>query len=59
MAISAVVRETNMPAILIEGGFLTNKKERDNIMTKEYQQKIADGIAKGVDQFLKRNPDVL
>lgn len=49
----AVVRETNMPAILIEGGFLTNREERNNILTSAYQKKIAIGIAQGVDKYLK------
>lgn len=49
----AVVRETNMPAILVEGGFLTNPDERRNIMDTAYQKKIALGIAKGIDKYLK------
>lgn len=49
----AVVRETNMPAILVEGGFLTNPDERRNIMDIAYQRKIALGIAKGIDKYLK------
>lgn len=49
----AVIRETTMPAILIEGGFLTNPKEQEKLRDKEYLKKIAWGIAKGIDDFLK------
>ncbi len=49
-----VLRETKMPAILVEGGFLTNAKERNNIRNRAYLQKIAKGIAEGVDRYAKR-----
>jgi N-acetylmuramoyl-L-alanine amidase len=48
-----VLRENSFPAILIEGGFLTNSDERKLIYTKAYQEKIAMGIAKGIDKYLK------
>lgn len=49
-----VIRENSFPAILIEAGFLSNKEERERIYTKEYQEQLAKGIAKGIDAFLKR-----
>lgn len=48
-----VIRETNMPAVLIEGGFISNFKERGLLKSREYQEKIAQGIADGVDQYFK------
>ena len=48
-----VIRETRMPAILIEGGFLTNPQEREKIKQLAYQQRLAWGIADGIDKFLK------
>ncbi len=48
-----VIRETNMPAILIEAGFMTSPEERLNLRDKTYLEKIAQGIAKGVDKYLK------
>lgn len=50
----AVIRETKMPAALVECGFLTNPGERDKLLTKEYRRKLALGIAHGVrDYFLE------
>lgn len=50
-----VLRETKMPAILVEGGFLTNVEERNKIRDRAYLQKIAKGIAEGVDSYAKKN----
>lgn len=47
----AVIRETKMPAILIEGGFLTNETERDNILNNAYRKKIALGIVQGIEHY--------
>jgi N-acetylmuramoyl-L-alanine amidase len=46
-----VTRETTMPAILVEGGFITNKREFSALRNKTYLSKIALGIAEGIDQF--------
>lgn len=47
----AVIRETKMPAILVEGGFLTNEEERGNILQANYRKKLALGIAQGIEHF--------
>ena len=49
----AVVRETAMPAILIEGGFLTNKEELSRINNLVYRQRLASGIAEGIGKFVQ------
>lgn len=51
----AVLRQTRMPAALIEGGFLTNAKERARIKNSAYLEKIARGIAAGIHNYLSRN----
>jgi len=48
----AVLRETNMPAILVEGGFMTNYEERFLLKDRKYLDKIARGISLGVQKFL-------
>lgn len=48
-----VIREAAMPACLIETGFLTNSAERSRLKTSDYQEKIADGIAAGIDQYFR------
>lgn len=46
-----VTTKTNMPACLIETGFLTNPNERGLLVDGEYQDKIAEGIAAGIDLY--------
>lgn len=46
-----VVRLTKMPSVIVECGFLTNPEEREKLQTAAYQQKIADGLAQGVDNY--------
>lgn len=48
----AVVRETKMPAILIEAGFLSNPAERARIHDHKYRHSLAQGIAQGIDAYL-------
>lgn len=48
-----VIRETSMPAVLVEGGFISNTKERTLLKSRDYQEKIAQGIADGIDQYFK------
>lgn len=49
-----VIRETSMPAILVEGGFITNPKERSYLKNPAYQERIARGIADGIDLYFKK-----
>jgi N-acetylmuramoyl-L-alanine amidase len=43
-----VLRKTNVPAVLVECGFLTNPNEGQYAQTASYRQKLAEEIAAGV-----------
>jgi N-acetylmuramoyl-L-alanine amidase len=43
-----VLRDANCPAILIEGGFLTNQAEEQRVMNPEYRNRLAEAIARGI-----------
>lgn len=47
-----VIKNTTMPAILLEMGFLTNEAERQKLCTDEYQQMLAEVIASRIARFL-------
>jgi len=45
-----------MPAVLIEVGYISHPEESKRIYTKTYQKKIAQGIAKGIISYFTHNP---
>ena len=49
----AVLRETSIPSILVELGFIDNQEEANKIKTNEYQEKLADGIVDGIVEYYK------
>lgn len=47
-----VIRECTAPSVLIECGFLSNASDEVKLAQPEYQQKLAEGIVKGVVFYL-------
>jgi len=47
---------TQMPAILIETGYLTNPIESSRLFTSKYQRLLAKGIAEGIENYFRKNP---
>lgn len=43
-----VLKNTSIPAVLVEVGYLSNYNERTNLMTEEYQERIAIELVEGV-----------
>jgi N-acetylmuramoyl-L-alanine amidase len=48
-----VIRETEMPAVLVEGGFMTHREERRKLRDREYLDRLAIGIAQGIDKYMR------
>jgi N-acetylmuramoyl-L-alanine amidase len=42
-----------MPAILVETGFMTNPVERRRLQNQKYLETLADGIVAGVERYMK------
>lgn len=40
-----------VPSVIVECGFLSNAEEREKLKTEEYQQAVAEAIAKGIAAF--------
>lgn len=47
-----VVRNANMPSVLIEAGFITNEKEAALLGDEQYLRKISQGIYNGLSAFI-------
>ena len=46
-----VIRETHMPSILVEGGFLSNQDDLKQISDERYLAKIASAISDALDLY--------
>ncbi|MEA5627222.1 N-acetylmuramoyl-L-alanine amidase [Nostoc sp. UHCC 0251] len=49
-----VLRKSSMPSILVETGYLTGRDDNAKLRTSAYQNQMADAIARGILQYLKR-----
>lgn len=49
-----ITRDTQMPAVLVEVGYLSNSQEAENLADDAYQNDTAKGIAKGIILSLDR-----
>lgn len=47
----AVLRETNMPAVLIESGFITNPEEAARLATESFRRTQAEATARAICNF--------
>ena len=53
------LQRTEMPAVSVETGYITNPAERAKLIDPEYQMKIAQGILNGIRQFIDwKHPSV-
>jgi N-acetylmuramoyl-L-alanine amidase len=48
-----VVKYSRMPAVLVEVGYLSNPREESLLVSPEYQQKAAEGILSGIQDFMR------
>jgi hypothetical protein len=51
-----VLRENNVPAVLVECGFLSNDGERALLLKESFQWKIATGIFNGLVKYIYGSP---
>ena len=47
-----------MPAILVEMGFITNHKECVRLLSQEYQDDLVEGLIKGIQNYISENKGV-
>lgn len=47
-----LLKKTEVPAVLVETGFISNDEERALLVNKDYQEKIAKAIVTGIENYL-------
>ena len=50
-----VLRNSDMPAVLVEVGFLTGREDAANLSNSNYRSQMAEAIAAGVLEYIKKN----
>ncbi|WP_166239504.1 N-acetylmuramoyl-L-alanine amidase family protein [Paenibacillus turpanensis] len=50
-----VIRETTMPAVLLEVGYMSNASENAVLRTEALQNRVAEAIAKAIADYIKKN----
>ena len=59
----AVLRQTKVPAVLVEGGFLTERGESQLISKKDWRGRLAQAISVGIENYralaVKKQPPML
>ena len=48
-----VLRNTTMPAVLVEVGFLTGSVDNRNLSNASYRQRMGEAIAQGIMEYLR------
>lgn len=51
-----VLKDPNVPSILVETAYITNRHEEHELINPHYQMKLARAIFKGAEIYLQRNP---
>src|SRR5437764_12833587 len=46
-----VLRDVKIPAVLVEGGFISNPSEGQRIATSYYRQRLGAAIAQGIQNY--------
>ena len=49
-----VIKNTPVPAVLAEVGFISNKEERDKLISSDYQAKVGEALEQGVMLYLDK-----
>jgi len=44
-----------MPAVLVEVGFISNKAEAKRLVSTKYQKRLAMGLADGIERYFANN----
>jgi len=46
-----VIKDTTMPAVLLEIGYLTNPQDESQMWTEDFQDRVATAIVDGIKEY--------
>ncbi len=51
-----VLKSPDIPSILVEAGFISNPTEEKNLNSHRYRDRLADAVARGVEEYFSKTP---
>ncbi|MBP1759553.1 MAG: N-acetylmuramoyl-L-alanine amidase [Firmicutes bacterium] len=51
-----IINQTEIPAIIVEVGFISNPRERKLLLSEDYRNSVADAIGSGVEHYFNAFP---
>jgi N-acetylmuramoyl-L-alanine amidase len=52
----AVLRAPDIPSILVETAFISNREEEQKLRSAAYQEQLADALMNGIRRYFEKNP---
>ena len=52
----AVLKSPDIPSVLVETGFITNRSEEKRLLSRKFQQQLAQQIYAGIVDYINKNP---
>ncbi|MCX7659006.1 MAG: N-acetylmuramoyl-L-alanine amidase [Caldimonas manganoxidans] len=52
----AVLKAPDIPSILVETAFISNREEEQQLRSAEYQDQLADALMNGIRRYFQKNP---
>lgn len=52
----AVLKSPDIPSVLVETAFISNPEEEQSLRSEQYQERLADGLMRGINQYFAANP---
>ncbi|RCX09783.1 N-acetylmuramoyl-L-alanine amidase [Extensimonas vulgaris] len=52
----AVLKAPDIPSVLVETAFISNPDEEARLRSREYQERLADALMRGIQRYFAKNP---
>ena len=52
----AVLKSPDIPSILVETGFMSNREDCRRLLTKSHQEELADSLKSGITSYFRKKP---
>ena len=47
-----ILKQTEVPVVIVECGFLSNAEEAEKLISEEYQNTVANAVVSGIEKYI-------